>query len=73
MPRTLVDAKDVDDVCGFEGCSAQDLAALEELLERETKFAQVLGDVLFVLEAQTSCHLPRRGCFRRKIESHREF
>eukprot|EP00866_Antonospora_locustae_P002063 jgi/Antlo1/2063/244 len=73
MLNTFVDTEDVDCVHGLNGFCVQDLTALEELLEKEVKFAQTLADVLFVLEAQISCHLPRRGCFRRRIGVHRNF
>lgn len=73
MPSALVDTEGRDCVRTLDGYCAEELAALEELLEKETEFAQALGDVLFVLEAQTSCHLPRRGCFRRRIGGHRGF
>lgn len=70
MPRTLVDAESAARV---DCDAARDLAALEEILEKEAEFARAVGDVLFVLEAPHSCHLPRRGCFRRRVAAHRPF
>lgn len=75
MSKTRVDAGNVNDVLRFD-CSAgtaRDLAALEELLAKEVEFAQAVGDILFVLEAQRSCCFPKRGCFSRRIGDHRPF